>query len=286
MEPQTGARERGKDRDLDLPAGRVRAWEFGPEDGALVIGVPGLSANSRSLAAVAERLAEEGHRFVALDVRGRGHSDATGPWGWDAHARDVVAVADALGVNDAFDVVGHSMGAMIAIELAGSRPDRVRRIVLVDAAGTPDEDALIPVGASIERLGKTSPSVEKHLATARSVTALQPWTQMWEDYYRYELTDAKDGGVRSRTDRDAVFADLAYGAQQDSRAMWARISCPTLLVRASVPFGPNGGYIVPEGERDAFLDAVPSARVVEAESNHFGAIADPKALDGIADFLD
>lgn len=275
----------GRDRDIELDTGRLRAWEFGPADGPLAIGVPGLSATSRSLAAVGQRLAAAGRRFVALDVRGRGHSDASGPWGWDAHARDVVAVADTLGVDGPFDTIGHSMGAMIAMELAGSFPDRARRIVLVDAAGRPDPDSLIPVGASIERLGTSSPSVEAHLTRARSVSGLEPWTQMWEDNYRYELIDDGAGGVTTRTDRDAVFADLAYGAAQDSRALWAGISCPALLVRAALPFGPNGGYIVPESERDAFLANVAGAEVVEADANHFGVIADSQALDRIADFL-
>jgi hypothetical protein len=37
--------------------------------------------------------------------------------------------------------------------------------------------------------------------------------------------------------------------------------------------------------RDAFLDAVPSARSVEIDANHYGVMAHPEALRAIAGFL-
>src|SRR5882757_9601749 len=107
------------DFDIAVESGRLRAWSFGPEDADLVIGVPGLTANSREFAAVGPALAERGLRFVALDLRGRGYSDVTAPgtYGWAAHAKDVVDAAASLG-HDNVDLVGHSMGGFVGLQLA------------------------------------------------------------------------------------------------------------------------------------------------------------------------
>ncbi|HKU94945.1 MAG TPA: alpha/beta fold hydrolase, partial [Vineibacter sp.] len=49
-------------------------------------------------------------------------------------------VLDALGL-DRIDLVGHSFGGMVAAEIAAARPDRVRRLVLIDALGLWRDDA-------------------------------------------------------------------------------------------------------------------------------------------------
>jgi pimeloyl-ACP methyl ester carboxylesterase len=58
------------------------------------------------------------------------------PFALEAAARQIAAFMDALGIAEAL-VVGHSMGGLIAAELAADRPDLVDRLVLVDAAGLP-----------------------------------------------------------------------------------------------------------------------------------------------------
>ena len=62
---------------------------------------------------------------MALDFRGAGASEITpsGTYGLDAHARDVLAAADKLGV-DRFVLVSWSMGAMVTLHAAGLAPQR------------------------------------------------------------------------------------------------------------------------------------------------------------------
>lgn len=275
------------DFDIEVANGRLRAWAFGPEDGDLAIGIPGLTANSREFAAIGPALGARGRRFVALDLRGRGHSDVTAPgtYGWAAHARDVVDAAAQLGA-EAFDVIGHSMGGFVGLQLANDHPQALRRLVLVDALGAPDPDAVIPIVASLERLGRVSESAEAHVAAVRESGAVVPWSQLWEDYYRYELTDAEGGGVLSRTDRDAILEDAAYAGGHPPRDLWPGVACPVLLCRATVGFGPQGGLIVTSSDRDEFAAAHPQARVIEIDANHYGVIEHADTVRGIVDFLD
>lgn len=95
-----------------------------------------------------------GHRVITFDHRGHGESDApehADAYSLDRLATDVVAVADALGI-DRFRLLGHSMGGMVARRLVLARPDRVEALVLMDTSPGPvpgmDPD-IIELGAQL-----------------------------------------------------------------------------------------------------------------------------------------
>ena len=76
-----------------------------------------------------------GYRVVAFDNRGFGFSDKPAHGYTNAaYAHLVVSLLDSLGISSAV-LVGHSMGGAIAAEVALRYPDRVRGLVLIDAAG-------------------------------------------------------------------------------------------------------------------------------------------------------
>ena len=75
-------------------------------------------------------------RVVTLDVPGFGESPPAGPgFELDAVAQRIARGLSARGVRAPFDLVGHSLGAGIALTLAAARPRSVRRLVLVAPAG-------------------------------------------------------------------------------------------------------------------------------------------------------
>jgi pimeloyl-ACP methyl ester carboxylesterase len=75
-------------------------------------------------------------RAVALDFRGHGDSDPAedGDYSIPGLAGDLEAAADQLGLRR-FVLVGHSLGASVAIEYAGRHPDRVAGLLLADPNG-------------------------------------------------------------------------------------------------------------------------------------------------------
>jgi pimeloyl-ACP methyl ester carboxylesterase len=271
-------------RDFVLASGRIHAEDRGPVAETLVIAIPGLSANLRGFDFLAERVASR-CRVVALDLRGRGHSDVTAPgtYGWANHARDVIGVADALGVDE-FDVLGQSMGAFVAMEVARQAPGRLRTAVLIDACGLPDAETIAPIRAAVERLGAVYPSFAGYLALVQQLGTVRPWSPYWERYFRYELADVP-GGVRARSDRAAVLEDADYGEQHAPRELWPNLAMPVLLARATQPLVGETGFIVPESERDAFLAAVGSASLVEVDANHYGINTHPATAEAIGAFL-
>ncbi len=72
------------------------------------------------------------HRCVAVDLRGRGESDATPPYDTAQQADDLAAVSHALNLGPAV-VVGHSLGGTAALRLGQRHPDAVLATVLGDS---------------------------------------------------------------------------------------------------------------------------------------------------------
>ena len=97
-----------------------------------VVIVPGITSPAVTWGFVGERFGRHFDTYV-LDVRGRGLSSSGAglDYGLDAQAADVIALAQALGL-DRYALVGHSMGARIAIRAGGAQPPGLRRIVAVD----------------------------------------------------------------------------------------------------------------------------------------------------------
>ena len=97
-----------------------------------VIIVPGITSPAATWGFVGERFGAHFDTYV-LDVRGRGLSSASDALDYSlaAQAEDLLAFAQALGLRR-YSVVGHSMGARIAIRAARRHAPGIARLALVD----------------------------------------------------------------------------------------------------------------------------------------------------------
>lgn len=137
------------------PSGtRLFARELGPRSAETpVVLLHGLGAASHYWVETAIDLFRSGRSVIVPDAPGSGQSDPpavkTG-WGIPGRVAAVSALLDALGVRKA-DLVGHSLGGWTAGAFALAEPHRVRRLVLVDAAGfsKPDPRAEAELRASL-----------------------------------------------------------------------------------------------------------------------------------------
>jgi pimeloyl-ACP methyl ester carboxylesterase len=281
-----------EDCDISLNSGRLRVRRWGAADAPAVLCVPGLSANLCGFDRLAERLAGGTLQLVAVDLRGRGRSEVTGAgtYGWRNHARDVLGIADAVGAPS-FAVIGQSSGAAIAMTCAQLEPSRVEQLVLVDLVGSPDERSVVPVVASVSRLGMVYPSAQAAIALIKQTGIIPGWDEYWDRYFRYELREVS-GGVASSSDRGAVLEDLGYGEamywpdlEAPIHALWNAITMPTLVLRARQEIMPGFGFIVPAADADRFVVAVPSARVVEIDANHYTITTHDDSIAAIGGFL-
>ena len=111
----------------------LAAVEWGDPDGLPVIALHGWLDNAASFAPLAARL--EGVRLIALDLAGHGLSDhrsLDNTYNIWQDVADVYTVVEQLGLTT-FALLGHSRGAMIATLTAGTYPERVSHLGLIDS---------------------------------------------------------------------------------------------------------------------------------------------------------
>lgn len=145
---------------LSLPHIELAAHLYGPQHGQPVIALHGWLDNANSFARLAPKL--DGLRILALDMAGHGHSAHRPPGAGYAladYAHDVLQVAQQMGWQQ-FSLLGHSLGAIVSVIIAGALPERISRLALIDGLIPPLADA---EGAA-ERMGM---ALQAQLAVSR-----------------------------------------------------------------------------------------------------------------------
>jgi pimeloyl-ACP methyl ester carboxylesterase len=208
---------------------------------------------------VVDALLDAGRRVVALDARGHGASDSPHDpayYGEGRMAADVVALVDELGVP-AVDLVGYSMGAVVAL-LTADREPRVRRLV---------------VG------GIGSAAVEQGGVDAR---ALDP-RALREALLTDDPAAVTDPGA-------AAFRGLADATGADRRALAAQVAA---VHRRSIPFAditvPTlvlAGRDDPLATRPEVLaEALPAGTLRLVDGDHGDALHDAGFRGAIVEFV-
>jgi pimeloyl-ACP methyl ester carboxylesterase len=184
------------------------------------------------------------YRTLALDLRGHGDSD------WDSerrydypfHLRDLEAVFAALGI-DRLVLVGHSFGGRVATLFAGSHPQRLAGLVLVDSGPELDPRGTTRILLDVRRSAEEGVAsvADYERALARAYPAAQP--HAIARMARHGLRRRPDGRLERKTDPAFHVARAALGPaeleqrERDvARALWealARIPCPALVVRGA-----------------------------------------------------
>lgn len=89
-----------------------------------------------------ETLANAGYRAVAWDMPGYGHSAPIEPYSFKGLAQSCIALLDALRCAEGATLMGHGLGAMVAVEVAARAPRRVGRLVLCAGGPALDDEGL------------------------------------------------------------------------------------------------------------------------------------------------
>lgn len=114
------------------------AWEEHGSGGRPFVLVHGFTGSRDDWREMLPRLAARG-RTIAMDLRGHGDTTNTGQaagYDFGQLTRDVLGFLDALGI-DRCDLLGHSMGGIVAQELTLGHPARVASLVLMDTGSEP-----------------------------------------------------------------------------------------------------------------------------------------------------
>lgn len=225
---------------LSLPHAEVAAHLYGPEDGKPVIALHGWLDNAATFSRLAPLL--EGLRIVALDLPGHGHSDHR-PAGatyniWD-YAHDVLQAAEQLGWQR-FSLLGHSMGAIVSVLLAGAMPARVARLALIDGVipyTGEAETAPQKLGESLKALLQVDDKRKPIYETFEQAVAARMKGVGAVSHEAAELLALRGlmpvpGGFTWRTDARLMLPSPLRLSRAHALAFVSRVECPVSLVLA------------------------------------------------------
>ncbi len=285
--PATSGSDGENAGDASLPGITLHYATWGaPNPARATLLIHGLTASHMEWARLSPALAADGCYVIAPDLRGRGRSSKPAQgYGVAFHAADLAALCDTLQL-DAVDIVGHSLGAVIGMYMAAVYPQRVRRLVMVDAGGNIPEDTAQAIAASVSRLGTVYPSLDAYLGLMRQLPMFE-WDDMWEAYFRYDAEVRPDGTVTSSVPRAAIEEEsLALGLTR-SETLPNLVRAPTLLIRATVGLlGPDRGLILPRAEAERLQGIIPNCQLVEIEgTNHYTVVTVQPFVESVRAFL-
>jgi pimeloyl-ACP methyl ester carboxylesterase len=148
----------------------VRTWYDERGDGEPLMLIHGGAVDARFFDPNIDTLAARFH-VVTPDLRGHGHTpDVDGPFTYESFAQDTIELIEAV-IGGPAHLVGHSIGAGVALHVALRRPDLVRGLVLISAAfhhsgqiAVDDIDIDQVVATFGAAYGQVSPDGEAHYA--------------------------------------------------------------------------------------------------------------------------
>jgi pimeloyl-ACP methyl ester carboxylesterase len=215
-----------------------RVYEPGIAQGPVVLCLPGLTRNSRDFGSLATHLAQR-YKVLTPDLRGRGRSARDPQWrNYQpmTYVDDIWTLLAALG-ETRVAIIGTSLGALMAMVMAATRPAAIAGLVLNDAG--PEVD---PIGLAriAQYVGKQTPVrnwADAIVQTRATYGAALPGLSdaEWEAHTRNAYREDATGQPVPDMDPMIGEAMRASGAPADLWPVFAALQhMPTLVIRGAL----------------------------------------------------
>ncbi|PWU45911.1 hypothetical protein DLJ46_19915 [Micromonospora globispora] len=266
--------------------------DYGGRGRGLVL-LHGVGANLVTMDQYAERLGT-GRRVVSIDIRFCGQSGEADRFRWPDAVADIEAVTGALGLGE-FDVVGHSLGGIVAGHYATAHPQA--RIVNIDGFGTgtasqgnaADADAMIQFRrrAAAGLLAMTAPPAEGDLAWKEvQAQLIRPRFQAFgytapniDQVIERHFVALPDGRYRRHPTRRLIEDTSEETRPRNVLHMFRGNTTPTLIIHCT-----NSGWPpVLTAELDELAATDPNVRIARLPITHMAPAWD--ALDQVTDLI-
>ena len=269
-----------RDFELALPMGVVRGLRTGDAGAPRVLALHGWLDNAASFVPLAPCL--PGLDLVAPDLPGHGASDHL-PRGMDysfaGAVHSVLDIADALGW-ERFALLGHSMGAGIASLVAAACPERVERLVAIEALGALAEEpertverlreAVVATRGLAGKRLRVFPDLEPAVRARMRANALQePAARLLVE----RGVRAVDGGWSGSSDPRLTLPTMVRMTEAQIGNLVAGITCP-----AKVLFADPAQPYLPDPVRRARAALLPAGELLVLPGGHHLHMEQPDAV--------
>lgn len=244
------------ERDILVSGVRLHVREVGDLDAPPVLFLHGIMGHRRDWDVLIDRLAQR-HRVIAVDQRGHGLSDWTPSYRVADMASDAIEVIDQLGAGPVA-VVGHSMGAMVAMVVAARCPELVDRIVVIDIV----PESLSTVFADLvpelfeAKAAATYDSIGDAVAEAHSDNPIAR-VDLLHNYVSHALVSGPENRLRWGFDALGLRSFIAGVTAAELWAAIDGITCAGLVIR-----GEHSPLTTPE-QAEALAKRLGRAHTVE-----------------------
>jgi pimeloyl-ACP methyl ester carboxylesterase len=251
------------------------------EQGSPIVCVHGLTANAFFFQSLVDTLAPH-HRVIAYDLRGRGDSDKPrSGYSVPIHAADLQALVEVLHIENAV-LIGHSLGALIALYYAAHYPTPLKKLVLIDA-GAPlpwnaPEEQPAWLTAAVNRLGTPVPSFDTYIQNLKNAPFLGPfWNRYMDIYFEHDVYFTEDGSVVAKALREAILEEGQRYPEAEPERQWADVYVPTLLLRAGHGMFSESDQLLSRAAAEQVRHTIPDCRLINYPSlNHYTIVLDQK----------
>ena len=208
-------------------------------------------------------------RVLAFDQRGTGRNAEKLPEGYTiGHmAEDVIQVMDAAGVSRAH-VLGHALGGLVGLELGRRFPERVGKLVLVNAWARVDRHSERCFDIRIGILNSQGPAA--YVAAQPLFLHTAPYMSAHYDKISAEVAH----GTAHFQGAENLLKRIGALRGFDARADLARITAPTLVAAS------RDDLLVPYTASEALAAGLPNAELwVTPEGGHAFSVEQPEAFN-------
>jgi pimeloyl-ACP methyl ester carboxylesterase len=254
-----------------------------------VICIHGLTRNSSDFDELAPLVAAQSRRVLAVDVRGRGHSQRDpNPDNYNpvVYANDVVKLMRELGIARAV-FIGTSMGGLITMTLAAQHLDLVAAAVLNDIGPVLSEKGLARIAGYTGKAASLGswPDAAGYVKDINLCAFPDNSDEEWDKWARRAFEQDGEGRLCPRYDPNIGIA-LQTGKLRPTslaaRMAFRRLARkrPTLLVRGEL------SDLVEARQSDWMRRAAPGMQYVEVPKvGHAPMLTEPAAVEAISRFL-
>jgi pimeloyl-ACP methyl ester carboxylesterase len=245
---------------------RLHYLEY-PGDGPLLIMLHGLTANACTFDGIISAGLEGHFRIISVDLRGRGQSEhPVAHYTMQDHAEDILGLMEELGAGQAV-FCGHSFGGLLSFYLGANYPQRVDKLIILDAAARMNPRAAEMLSFRLSTLDMRYPSMADYLKEVKSAPYMNFWSDLMDTYYYADIHPLSDGGVMPRP----RLANIMQASMGVAATPWTelipRVKAPTLLVNAPEPYA-LGEPLLPAEYAEETVAMLPDARLITVAGNH------------------